>query len=100
MARYYKLIDAVDSPMTFWVPHQTKTVPKHEYIKLLPGKMYDEYIDDPVFLSAIKDAHRKINHTPQMEAALNECGARYEKTKCIPCSGKKQLDVWFVEVVE
>lgn len=100
--KYYKLIDAVDSAMDFWIPHKSKTGgAKFEAVRMLPGKLYDEYIDDEVFMSALKDAHKKLNYTPELKAALDACGAKYKETRCVPCNGgKKRLDVWFVEVVE
>lgn len=97
----YKLIDAVDVPQTFWIPHTVKSGMKYEYVKILPGKLYDEYIDDPVFMAALLDAHKKMDYTPERKAALDKCGARYKEARCVPCNGgKKRLDVWFVEVVD
>lgn len=101
MSKTYKLIDAVDVPQTFWIPHTTKSGMKYEYVKMLPGKEYEEYIDDDVFMTALLDAHEKMDYTPERKAALDACGARYKETKCVPCNGgRKRLDVWFVEVVE
>lgn len=102
MAKYYKLIDIADAPMVFWLPRTGKNGGVvYESFKLLPGKKYDEYINDSVYMSALLDAHKKIDYTPERQRILDECGAKYKETKCVPCNGgKKRLDVWFVEVVE
>lgn len=99
--RYYKLIDAVDTPMSFYVPHTSKTGGKvYERLRMLPGKKYDEYIDDEIFMQAITEAHDKIDYTLEREEALKRTGARYTKPKRTCNCQRQKLDVWFVEVVE
>lgn len=100
--KYYKLIDAITTAQGFYAPHLTESgVIKWESFQMLPGEKYDEFIDDPVFMNHMtENAHKKIDYTPERKAVLDACGARYKETKCVPCSGKRRLDVWFVEVVE
>lgn len=101
MAQYYKLIDAITESKTFYVPHQESGNNVYKHILLNPGVMYAEYADDPVFIAAMKDAHGRIQYTPEREEALKACGARYEVVHCKVCGGRaKKLEVWYVEVVE
>lgn len=102
MAKYYKLIDAWNTAETFCLPHVENGRNVYKYYTLRPGKKYDEYADDPAFLYALKnDAHKKIPWSPEREAALQKCGAKYEVAMCKACGGRvKKIDVWLMEVVE
>lgn len=102
MAKYYKLIDAVSTAETFCLPHKEDGRNKYGYHVLRPGKKYDEYADDEVFVAALRnDAHKKIPWTQEREDVLKATGARYEVAWCRACGGRsKKIDVWLVEVVE
>ena len=97
---YYKLIDAVDQPMSFYVPHTSKSGGKvYERFRMVPGVKYDEYIDDEVFMEAISEVHDKINYTAEKVEALERVHARYTLPKRTCKCQRKKIDVWFVEVV-
>lgn len=102
MAKYYKLIDAINSAETFHLPYRENGTNRYRFYTMYPGVKYAEHADDPVFVHALKeDAHKRIPYTPEREAALRACGARYEVVTCRACGGRvKKLDVWLVEVIE
>lgn len=99
--RYYKLIDPFDVPVRLYIPHQTDSGIKHEAMVLYPGKKYDEYIDDDVFMNELLNATKEIPYSEERKALLEEYGAKFEEKRCKPCQGRiKKLKVWFAEVVE
>lgn len=99
--RYYKLIDPFDVPVRLYLPHSTKTGIKHEVMVLNPGKKYEEYIDDEVFMDALLSATKEIPYSEERKEALMKYGAKFEEKRCKPCQGRiKKLKVWFAEVVE
>lgn len=99
--KYYKLIDAITVPMQFYIPHTSKSGgKKYELLRLVPGKKYDGYIDDPVFTQALYEAHDKVNYTPELKKALEDAGARFTIPKRTCTCQKQKIDVYFVEVVE
>ena len=101
MAQYYKLIDAMGESATFYLPYVKDGGNVYRHFVLHPGVEYVEHIEDPIFVSALKDAHKRIAYTPEREEALKECGARFEIVNCKVCGGRsKKIDVWLVEVVE
>lgn len=101
MATYYKLIDAEDSARTFNLPHTENGKAVYQYMTLYPGQKYSGYIDDPVFVRALKeDAVALLDYTDARKRALDACGARYEETRTRCCGGRRKLKVWMVEVVE
>lgn len=101
MATYYKLIDAMSSSVSLNLPYNAKGKRVYKFYTLYPGTKYSEHADDPLFISALKDAHKRIPYTPAMEAALKRQGAKYEVVNCKVCGGRaKKIDVWLVEVVE
>lgn len=103
MAKYYKLIDAEDRSLIFKLPRSGDggEAVYDASIRLVPGKKYVEYIDDPVFMRALLDQNYTITYTDARKRALDACGARYEviRTGCSSC-GRKKLLYWLVEVVE
>lgn len=99
--RYYKLIDPFDVPVRLYLPHKTKNGIKHEVMVLNPGKKYEEFIDDEVFMNELLNATKEIPYSEGRKAALDAYGAKYEEKRCKPCQGRiKKLKVWFAEVVE
>lgn len=97
---YYKLIDALGESATLNLPYMKNGVRVYKYYTLRPGKKYDEHIDDEVFMNALKDAHKRIPYTPEMEKYLKANNVRYEVVNCKSCGGRvKKIDVWLVEVV-
>lgn len=99
--RYYKLIDPFDIPVTLYLPHMENGTVKYESFRLLPGKKYEEFINDKLFMDSLLSATKDIPYTPERKALLDEYGARYEEKVCKPCQGRvKKLSVWFAEVVE
>lgn len=100
MAQYYKLIDAEDGTRTFNLPHTENGKAVYQFMTLHPGQKYVGYIDDPVFIKALKDASVMMDYTDQRKAALDACGARYEESRTRCCGGRRKLKVWLVEVVE
>lgn len=100
MAQYYKLIDAVSESVTLNLPYMRDGVKVYKFFVLRPGKQYDEHIEDPVFVNALKGASKRVTYTPEREEALKKCGAKYEVKVCKSCGGKvKKIDIWLVEVV-
>ena len=72
----------------------------YSWVRSGPGKQYDEHIEDPVFVNALKGANKRVTYTPEREEALKKCGAKYEVKVCKSCGGKvKKIDIWLVEVV-
>lgn len=101
MARYYKLIDAIDTTVPIYLNYMENGIRKGAPMHLVPGVKYSEHADDELSVSVLKNAHRKIVHTPEREAALKACGAKYEMLKaCQACGGRRFMNVWYVEVVE
>lgn len=99
--KYYKLIDPFDVPVSLYLPHTSKTGVKYEIIQLKPGKKYEEFVDDPVFLQELLSASKDIPYSDERKAALEAYGAKFEERRCKPCGGRiKKLRVWFAEVVE
>lgn len=98
--KYYKLIDAVTESVSFNLPYMKNGVKVYKFYTLRPGKMYDEHIEDEVFMNALKDAHKKVMYSEEKERILKETGAHYEVVTCKSCGGRvKKLDIWLVEVV-
>lgn len=101
MAKYYKLIDAVSTSQTFNLPHMVNGNRVYKYYTLYPNTKYVEHIDDPIFMDTLKDAHKRLQYSPQLEKTLKESGIRHEVITCKVCGGRaKKIDVWLVEVVE
>lgn len=101
MAKYYKLSDAIGNSQTLYLPHDKKGTRVYQYYTLHPGTLYEEHIDDPYFVAALKDAHKRVPYSKDFEDSLKSSGTKYEVVTCKVCGGRaKKLDVWFVEVVE
>lgn len=101
MAKYYKLIDAVSSPVSFNLPYEQNGTRVYKFYSLYPGTKYSEHADDPYFIEALKGATKRFNYTVGMENALKDCHAQYKVEVCKVCGGRKKfIDVWLVEVVE
>lgn len=102
MAKYYKLIDAASTPETFNLAYRENGQNRYKFYTLYPGVKYSEHIDDEMFVRMLREeCHKKIPYTPEREAAVKACGAKYDITMCRACGGRtKKIDVWLVEVVE
>lgn len=101
MPKYYKLSDAIANSVTLYLPHTKNGNRVYQYYTLHPGTLYEENVEDPYFVAALKDAHKRVPYNTQLEEALRRNGTRYEVVNCKVCGGRaKKLDVWFVEVVE
>ena len=97
---YYKLIDAIDVPKNLSVVTRVGSAVKYDKLRLDPGKKY-EIPEDETLFKAIKDATETTRYTPEREAALKACGAKYEKKLCKSCGGKVlKLVYHVVEVVD
>lgn len=97
----YKLIDAIQVPVSFvsWMTGKNG-VNKTCRGRLVPNREYYDYMDDPVFVSSLKDLHHRFDYTKELEKACIECGARYTLPKRTCSCQKQKIDIWYVEVVE
>ena len=99
--RYYKLIDPFDVPVRLYLPHKTEAGIKHEMFVLRPGRKYEEFVDDEIFIGELLKATKEIPYSEERKALLDAYGADYEIKVCKPCQGRiKKLNVHFAEVVE
>ena len=97
---YYKLIDAIDTPITLNVARRVNGYTKYGYLRLNPGTKY-ELPEDESVLDAIKEAKKTVRYSKKAEDALKACGAVYEKKMCPTCGGKVlKIEYYLVEVVE
>ena len=99
--RYYKLIDPYDTPVNLYLPHKDGSAIKHEALRLLPKKKYEEYVDDPVFIEALLSCTKEIAYSEESKKILEDYSAKFEVKVCTPCQGRvKKLKVWIAEVIE
>lgn len=101
MPKYYKLSDAIANSVTLYLPHDKNGTRVYKYYTLHPGTKYEENVEDPYFVAALRDAHKRVPYNAQLEANLKAHGTRHEVVTCKVCGGRaKKIDVWLVEVVE
>lgn len=99
--KYYKLIDPFDQSVYLYLPHKDGKTIKSEPFVMKPGKKYDEYIDDDIFMKELLNATKEITYTEDRKKALDKYGAKYTVKRCGACGGRiKKLVVHFAEVVE
>lgn len=100
MSRYFKLIDAIDSPQTINVARRKNGVVNYGYVELFPGKKY-ELADDDIFVKSLKGATVTKRHSSELVAMLKEYGIPYTEKYCSSCGGRvKKISYCVVEVVE
>lgn len=97
---YYKLIDAIDTPISLNVVTRENGVTAYKRMRLYPGEKYAIPGDTTLFES-IDGATTRVKYTQAFENALKRCGARYTVKMCPSCSGRvKKIEYHVVEVVE
>lgn len=98
---YYRLIDAIQVPKSF-IAWKTGAhgVKSHCRGRLVPGRDYFDYVDDPVFIASLKELHDRFDYSPELEKACVDCGAKYELPKRTCSCQRQKIDIWYVEVVE
>lgn len=98
--RYYKLIDAQKSAIRMYLPHEEKGKAMYNHHTLYPNTRYSTYIDDPVFMDALRKATAEVKYTEEGQAALDRLGIEYELKLCKACGGRvKKLKYCPVEVI-
>ena len=99
-SRYFKLIDAIDTPQTISAARRRNGITRQVHIKLMPGEKY-ELEDDEVFIASLKRAKVEKKYTAELEQKLKANNIDYTEKVCRPCGGKvKHLIYYVVEVVE
>lgn len=100
MSRYYKLIDAIETPTTLNVARLQNGITKYGHIRLDPGKKY-ELDEDRIFISSLKNAKVQKRYSKELAERLDTFQIPYEETICKSCGGRiKKLSYAVVEVVE
>lgn len=95
----FKLIDLVGGRVMPQV--WTQGPPKRRIrFEMLPGRIYTDYLDDPVFVADLYNQRTKVKYTPELEAACKERGIRCEVVPRTCTCQEKQLYVWYVEVID
>lgn len=101
MAKYYKLIDAEDRSHVLRLPHSEDGGAVYRKHPVRPGEKYVDFIDDPVFMRALKeDVFYVMDYTEDRKRKLDACGARYQEIRTQCCGGRRKLQYWLMEVVE
>ena len=97
---YYKLIDAIDVPVSLNVVTRENGRTTYKRMRLDPGVKY-AIPDDPTLFQSIDEATTRVKYSKAFEDALQACGARYKVKMCPSCSGRvKKIEYHVVEVVE
>lgn len=97
---YYKLIDAQDSAIRMYLPHEESGKAVYNHHSLYPNTKYNKYLTDRLFMDAITKAKTEVRHTPSRQETLDACGVEYEIKVCKACGGKVQKLVYCpVEVI-
>lgn len=97
---YYKLIDAIDTPVSLNVVTRENGVTAYKRMRLDPGVKY-AIPNDTTLFESIDGATTRIKYTEAFENALKACGARYKVKMCPSCGGRvKKIEYHVVEVVE
>lgn len=97
---YYKLIDAIDTPVNLNVVTRENGVTAYKRMRLNPGKKY-AIPDDKTLFQSITEATTRIRYSEAFIKALDDCHARYEVKMCPSCGGRvKKIEYHLVEVVE
>ena len=99
-SKYFKLIDAIDTPQTINASRRKNGVTRQVHIKLMPGEKY-ELEDDEVFIASLKRAKVEKKYTVELEQKLKDSNISYTEKVCRPCGGRvKHLVYCVVEVIE
>lgn len=97
---YYKLIDAIDTPVSLNVVTRENGITAYKRMRLDPGVKY-AIPDDTTLFESIDGATTRVKYTEAFENALKNCGARYKVKMCPSCGGRvKKIEYHVVEVVE
>lgn len=100
MSSYFKLIDAIDTPMKINVARRENGIVKYCHVQLTPGKKY-ELGDDEVFINSLRSVTTQKSYSKELVSILESYGVPYEEKFCRTCGGKvKKIAYNVVEVVE
>lgn len=96
----YKLIDLLTNPIQkpVWVTGKSGRVLKR--VRLVPGRLYHDYVDDPVFCESIKNLTHDLTWTKALEATVKEKGIQYTLPKRTCTCQSQKIRIWCVEVIE
>ena len=98
MRKYYKLIDAIDTPTRINVAKSENGVTRYGHTTLQPGKKY-ELGDDEVFIRSLKAAKVEKSHSAALIEALESNKIHYDVKTCPSCGGRvKKVSYHIVEV--
>ena len=97
----YKLISAIDVPMTLNVATLSNGYTKYGHIRLIPGKIYELPENDPPLVNSLRKAKLKKNYSIELEQALTDAGVDFEVKMCPSCGGRvKKIEYPVVEIIE
>ena len=97
----YKLVGAIDVPMTLNVATLSNGYKKYGHIRIMPGKVYELPENDPPLVNSLKKAKLKKNYSVDIEQALIKAGVPYEVKMCASCGGRvKKIEYPVVEIIE
>lgn len=97
----YKLISAIDVPMTLNVATLSNGYTKYGHIRLIPGKIYELPENDPPLVNSLRKAKLKKNYSVELEEALKKTNTPYEVKMCQSCGGRvKKIEYSVVEIIE
>lgn len=97
----YRLIDAINAPVTVRVWSNADGHNRPASITLTPGKTYALPENDTLLVSELKDLKAKVRYDATLEEALKACGAEYKVEVCRSCGGRlKKIIYKMLEVVE
>lgn len=100
MSRYFKLIDAIDTPQVINVARQLNGVVTYGHVRLFPGEKY-ELGDDEIFIKSLKRAEAKKQYSDSLIKMLDELGVKYRTDYCKSCGGKvRKIFYSTIEVVD
>lgn len=96
----YRLIDIVTNPITLTVWIKSTSGKAVKRVRLVPNRLYHDFIGDPVFEESIRNATTTVNWTKALEKACKDAGVRYELPKRTCSCQSQKIRIWCVEVVE
>ena len=100
MTSYFKLIDAIDTPLKLNVARRENGIVKYCHVNLNPGEKY-ELGDDDVFKRSLSNATVKKAYSKELVSKLTALSIPYKEEFCKTCGGKvKKISYNVVEVVE
>lgn len=87
--KYYKLIDAINIPITISVAITEGTYAKYGTMRLEPKTKYKTN-DDELLINSLKKQVRKVMYNQEFENALKDGVTEYRVEVCGTCGGKKK----------